>query len=197
MPMVCQLNQLSSEKFGFIPNLHSDNFDYLRDPKQFAQDFKNNPEGVKYRFKCSDGCRPVFVVKRVLYRAEGIIGRGSIVIEVECICTESGCKWHGESKIMKISFPSRSRPPEDTLIQEARSKAESSTGAHRALKHLPQIIDPITLTYDESTVQGRLKSHLKEKYEERVMRVVLLEKLHPLSELEDPRDFAQVFYDIL
>ncbi|KAJ3728969.1 hypothetical protein DFJ43DRAFT_1156532 [Lentinula guzmanii] len=161
---------VSSEKLGFIPNLHLDDFDYLRDPKQFAQDFKNNPEGlvgVKYRFKCSDGCRRLFVIKRVLYRAEGIIGRGSIVVEV--------------------FFPSRSRPPEDALIQDARSKAES-TGGHWALNHL---------TYDESTVQGRLKSHLKEKYEERAMRVVLLEKLHPLSELEDPRDFAQVLYDIL
>ncbi|KAJ3744745.1 protein kinase [Lentinula detonsa] len=199
MAMVCQLNQLSSEKLGFIPNLHLDDFDYLRDPKQFAQDFKDNPEGlvgVKYRFKCSDGCRRIFVIKRVLYRAEGIIGRGSIVVEVECICTESGCKWHEERKIMKISFPSRSRPPEDALIQEARLKAES-TGAHWALNHLPQIADSITLTYDESTVQGRLKSHLKEKYEERVIRVAILEKLHPLSELEDPRDFAQVFYDIL
>ncbi|KAJ3992333.1 protein kinase [Lentinula boryana] len=199
MAMVCQLNQLSSEKLGFIPNLHLDDFDYLRDPKQFAQDFKDNPEGlvgVKYRFKCSDGCRRIFVIKRVLYRAEGIIGRGSIVVEVECICTESGCKWHGERKIMKISFPSRRRPLEDALIQEARLKAES-TGAHWALNHLPQIVDSITLTYDESTVQGRLKSHLKEKYEERVTRVVILEKLHPLSELEDPRDFAQVFYDIL
>ncbi|KAJ3988175.1 hypothetical protein F5890DRAFT_1471737 [Lentinula detonsa] len=126
------------EKFGFIPNLHLDDFDYLRDPKQFVQDSKNNPEGlvgVKYRFKCSDGCRRLFVIKRVLYRAEGIIGRGSIA---------------------NASAPS--------LI---------------------------------STVQGRLKSHLKEKYEERVMRVASLGKPHPLSELEDPRDFAQVFYDIL
>ncbi|KAJ3741277.1 hypothetical protein DFH05DRAFT_1528138 [Lentinula detonsa] len=97
---------------------------------------------------------------------------------------------------MKISFPSRSRPPEDALIREARLKAES-TDAHWALNHLPQIVDSITLTYDESTVQGRLKSHLKEKYEERVMRVASLGKPHPLSELEDPRDFAQVFYDIL
>ncbi|KAJ3992688.1 protein kinase [Lentinula boryana] len=199
MAMVCQLNQLSSDNLGFIPNLHLDDFDYLRDPEQFAQDFKHNPEGlvgVQYRFKCSDGYTRIFVIKRVLYRAEGIIGRASVVLEVECVCTESGCQWHGERKVIKISFPSRSRPPEDALIREARSKAES-TGDLWALDHLPQIIDSITIAYDESTVQGRLKAHLKEKYEERVMRVTILEKLHPLTELEDPRDFAQVFYDIL
>ncbi|KAJ3988149.1 protein kinase [Lentinula detonsa] len=199
MAMVCQLNQLSSEKLGFIPNLHLDDFDYLRDPRQFAQDFKTNPEGLvgaTYRFKCSDGYTRLFVIRRVLYRAEGIIGRASVVVEVECVCTDSGCQWHGERKVIKISFPSRSRPPEDALIREARSKAQS-TGDLWALDHLPQIIDSITITYDESTVQGRLKAHLKEEYEERVMRVTILEKLHPLSELEDPRDFAQVFYDIL
>ncbi|KAJ3734749.1 protein kinase [Lentinula guzmanii] len=199
MAMVCQLNQLSSEKLGFIPNLHLDDFVYLRDPEQFAHDFKHDPEGLvgaTYRFKCSDGYTRLFVIKRVLYRAEGIIGRASVVVEVECVCNESGCQWHGERKVMKISFPSRRRPSEDALIREARSKAES-TGDPWALNHLPQIIDSITITYDESTVQDRLKTHLNEKYEERVMRVTILEKLHPLSELIDPRDFAQVFYDIL
>ncbi|KAJ3790478.1 hypothetical protein GGU10DRAFT_340216 [Lentinula aff. detonsa] len=55
---------------------------------QFAHDFKNNPEGLvgaTYCFNCSNGCIRTFVFKRVLYSAEGIIGRGSIVVEVECI----------------------------------------------------------------------------------------------------------------
>ncbi|KAJ3992811.1 protein kinase [Lentinula boryana] len=149
-----------------------DDFNYLRDPKQFAQDFK-----------------------KIRKRAEGIIGRGSIVVEVECICTESGCKQHGERKVMKISFSSRSRPPEDALVEEARSTAES-TGNHWALNHLAQIIDSITITYEESTLQGclNLKLHFKEKYEERVMRVTVQEKLHLLSELADPTDFAQILY---
>ncbi|KAJ3790493.1 protein kinase [Lentinula aff. detonsa] len=197
--MVCQLKQLSSDKLGQIPHPHLDDFDYLRDPQQFVQDFKNNPEGLvgaKYLFKCSDGYTRIFVIKRVLYRAEGIIDQASVVVEVECVCTESDCQWHRDRQVMKISFSSRGRSSEDALIREARFKAES-TGDLWALNHLPQIIDSITITYNESTVQGRLKTHPKEKYEERVMRVTILEKLHPLSELEDPRDFAQVFYDIL
>ncbi|KAJ3741295.1 protein kinase [Lentinula detonsa] len=197
MAMVCQLNQLSSDKLGLIPNPHLNDFN--RDPQQLVHDFKHNPEslvGAAYRFECSDGYTRIFVIKRVLYRAEGIIDQASVVVEVECVCTESDCQWHRDWQVIKISFPSRSRPPEDALIREARSKAES-TGDLWALNHLPQIIDSITITYDESTVQGRLKADLKEKYEERVMRVTILEKLHPLSELEDPRDFAQVFYDIL
>ncbi|KAJ3990882.1 kinase-like domain-containing protein, partial [Lentinula boryana] len=197
--MVCQLNQLPSDKLGLFPHPHLNDFDYPQDPQQFVHDFKHNPEGLvgaAYRFKCSDDYTRFFLIERVLYCAEGIIGQASVVVEVECVCTESDCQCHGERQVMKISFPSRSRPSEDALIREARSKAES-TGDLWALKHLPQMIDSITITYDESTVQGRLKTHPKEKYEERVMRVAILEKLHPLSELEDPRDFAQVFYDIL
>ncbi|KAJ4500778.1 protein kinase [Lentinula lateritia] len=200
MAMVCQLNKLSSEKLGFIPNLHLDEYDHLRDPEQFSQQFANDPQGLvgaSYSFKGSDGVVHIVVIEQVLYRAEGIIGRCSVVVEVTCICQDSGCKWNGERKIMKISFPSKSRPSEEGLIYDARSKAESS-GEHWALNHLPKVIDSITLPYHEKeTVQGRLKTHLKDKYEERVMRVTILEKLHPLSELEDPREFAQVFYDVL
>ncbi|KAJ3920160.1 protein kinase [Lentinula edodes] len=200
MAMVCQLNKLSSEKLGFIPNLHLDKFDDLRDPEQLSHQFANDPQGLvgaHYSFKGSDGLVHIVVIEQVLYRAEGIIGRCSVVVEVRCICRGSGCKWNGERKIMKISFPSKSRPSEEGLIYEARSKAESS-GEHWALNHLPKVIDSITLPYHEKeSVQGRLKTHLKDKYEERVMRVTILEKLHPLSELEDPREFAQVFYDVL
>ncbi|KAJ4466008.1 protein kinase [Lentinula aciculospora] len=200
MAMVCQLNKLSTEKLGYIPNLHLNDFDYLRDPKQLPSKLEDNPEsliGAAYSFRASDGKIRTVIIKKVLYRAEGIVGWHLIVVEVECICTESGCTWHGERRIMKISFPSRSRTSEEELIREARAKAETS-GEHWALNHLPELIDTITITYDKTTtVQGHLKAHLKEKYEERVMRITGMEKLHPLLELNDLRDFAQVFYDIV
>ncbi|KAJ3991296.1 hypothetical protein F5050DRAFT_1905929, partial [Lentinula boryana] len=205
-PVIELYGRFAAEKFARLIEIYTDRA-YSKsefnstssDPQQFVHDFKHNPEGLvgaAYRFKCSDDYTRFFLIERVLYCAEGIIGQAWVVVEVECVCTESDCQCDGERQVMKIRFPSRSRPSEDALIREARSKAES-TGDLWALNHLPQIIDSITITYDESTVQGRLKTHPKEKYEERVMRVTILEKLHPLSELEDPRDFAQVFYDIL
>ncbi|KAJ3813716.1 protein kinase [Lentinula aff. lateritia] len=204
MAMVCQLNKLSTENLGFIPNLDLDGFDHLRNPKQLKPPHKNGTDplvGSTYIFTGSDGRRRRVKITKVLYRAEGIIGRCSIVVEVECLCTEAGCDWHEEgqatTKVMKISFPSMTRPSEDGLIGEARSQAESS-GDLWALNHLPEVIDSITFPYHEqTTVQGRLKKHLKDDYEERVMRVTFLDKLQPLSELEDPRELAQVFYDVL
>ncbi|KAJ3889011.1 protein kinase [Lentinula edodes] len=204
MAMVCQLNKLSTENLGFIPNLDLDGFDHLRNPKQLKLPHKNGIDplvGSTYAFTGSDGRRRRVKITKVLYRAEGIIGRCSIVVEVECLCTEAGCDWHEEGQattnVMKISFPSMTRPSEDGLIGEARSTAESS-GDLWALNHLPEVIDSITFPYhEETTVQGRLKKHLKDDYEERVMRVTFLDKLQPLSDLEDPREFAQVFYDVL
>ncbi|KAJ3892936.1 protein kinase [Lentinula edodes] len=204
MAMVCQLNKLSTEKLGFIPNLDLNKFDHLRHPEQLTFRFEDDPSalvGATYTFTGSDGRRRRLKITKVLYRAEGIIGRCSIVVEVVCLCEEADCVWHEEgnqkTRVMKISFPSKTRPCEDGLIGEARSKAESS-GQRWALNHLPDVIDSITFPYHEhTTVQGRLKKHLKDDYEERVMRVTFLEKLHPLSELTDPREYAQVFYDIL
>ncbi|KAF8826606.1 hypothetical protein HHX47_DHR5000366 [Lentinula edodes] len=204
MAMVCQLNKLSTEKLGFIPNLDLNKFDHLRHPEQLTFHFEDDPSalvGATYTFTGSDGRRRRLKITKVLYRAEGIIGRCSIVVEVVCLCEEADCVWHEEgnqkTRVMKISFPSKTRPCEDGLIGEARSKAESS-GQRWALNHLPDVIDSITFPYHEhTTVQGRLKKHLKDDYEERVMRVTFLEKLHPLSELTDPREYAQVFYDIL
>ncbi|KAJ3807393.1 hypothetical protein F5876DRAFT_79747 [Lentinula aff. lateritia] len=204
MAMVCQLNKLSKEKPGFIPNLDLNEFDRLRNPEQLTFNFQDDPStlvGATYTFTGSDGRGRRVRIMQVLYRAEGIIGRCSIVVEVVCLCEEADCVWHEEgnqkTKVMKISFPSKTRPCEDGLIGEARSKAESS-GQRWALNHLPEVIDSITFPYHEhTTVQGRLKKHLKDDYEERVMRVTFSEKLHPLSELTDPREYAQVFYDIL
>ncbi|KAJ4001201.1 protein kinase [Lentinula boryana] len=200
MAMVCQLNKLDHEKLRFISHLDVVDFDHLRDPKQFAYDLDDDLQGLvgaRYSFIGSDGRSRTVVIEKVLYCAESVIGRCSIVVGVRCICSVSGCNWDGENKIMKVSFPTRSRTSEEVFIWEASAKAKSS-GNHWALNHLPNIIDSITVTYDETkTVQGRLKAHLKEKYEERVMRVTILEKLHSLSELEDVREFAQVFYDIL
>ncbi|KAJ3920785.1 protein kinase [Lentinula edodes] len=208
MAMVCQLHKLSTENLGFIPNLDLDGFDLLRNPEQLPYNFDKDPSklvGATYTFTGTDGSRRRVRITKILYRAEGIIGRCSIVVEVECLCKEADCTWHEKGKkktrtkrkVMKISFPSKTRPSEDGLIGEARSKAESS-GDSWALNHLPEVTDSITFPYHEdTTVQGRLKKHLKENYEERVMRVTFLEKLHPLSELKDPREIAQVFYDVL
>ncbi|KAJ3800289.1 protein kinase [Lentinula aff. detonsa] len=197
MAMVCQLNKLDHEKLGFIPHLDLADFDHLRDSKQFAYDLGDDLQGLagaRYSFTGSDGLNRTVIIENRHHRERSLSRRRHYWPLLGCCRSEMR---HVGNKIMKISFPSRTRTSEEVFIRKARAKAETS-GDHWTFNHLPNIIDSITITYDpEKLVQGRLKAHLKEKYEERVMRVTILEKLHPLSELRNLREFAQVFYDIL
>ncbi|GAW07701.1 protein kinase [Lentinula edodes] len=201
LAMICQLKKLPTEKLVFVPTLVLNGFDYLRDPEQFLQEFADDPQDLidaVYSFKEIDGRTRQVIVKSILYHAKDFVGLHSLIVDVECLCTKTGCKWHGnEKKVMKISFMGTARQSEQGLIGEARSKAES-TGELWALNHLPNAIHSLSLLPNRRKASHRrLKKTLKEKYEEQAMHVTVLEQLHPLSELEDPRDFAQVFYDVL
>ncbi|KAJ3768515.1 protein kinase [Lentinula raphanica] len=204
MAMVCQPYKLDHEELGFIPHLHLDTFDHLRNSEQLVRDLKDDPEGLfgaAYTFTDPLQSRITVTIARVLSCADGTSGRSSVVAEVACVCSAngcltSGCEWHGESKIMKISFESSTQEPEPDLISKAREMARS-TGNDWALKHLPNIVHSVRIKYPENYEHGRLKAHLKNNNEERVMRVTFYEKLQPLSELEDLTELAQVLYDIL
>ncbi|KAJ3883193.1 protein kinase [Lentinula edodes] len=200
--MVCQLKKLpcTTKNVGFIPTLCIDGIDHLQDPELFSNTFALDTQDLIdaiYSFVGNDGCSRRVVIQSILHHAEDAVGLYAVVAEVECLCMEADCTWNGEGKIVKISFMGTARQSEQGLIGEARSKAES-TGELWALNHLPEVIHSVTLLPNKNTsFHRRLKTLLKNKYEERVMHVTVFEKLHPLSELEDPRDFAQVFYDIL
>ncbi|KAJ3723277.1 hypothetical protein C8R42DRAFT_32098 [Lentinula raphanica] len=202
--MISQLIMLDYQKPGFIPHLHRDSFDHSRDSEQLARDLKNDPEGLvgaTYTFAISDKRRKTIAIERVLSCAEGTSGRSSVVAQMACVCSAngcltSGCEWHGESKIMKISSKSSTREPEPDLIFKAKEMA-TSTGNNWALKHLPNILESITIKYPENSVQGRMKSYSKNSNGERAMHTTFYKKLQPLSELEDLTELAQVLYDIL
>jgi hypothetical protein len=210
MAMVLQLHRLTPEKFGVIQGL---DFDY-RDSTKIN---KTKPTselreallsadhdalvGATYTVTCPTNGLKRVEITRVIFRSEGIVGRSSIVVEVKCVCdrcSEDGdCSWKQKELVMKVSFPSKTRVPENHIITTAREHAEKH-GHLWALNHLPFVEDCITFPYHETdTIQGRLKAHFQDKYEERVMRVTFLEKLYPLKELYDPRDIAQVFFDVL
>ncbi|KAJ3892939.1 protein kinase [Lentinula edodes] len=200
--MVCQLKKLprTTKNAEFIPTLYIDGIDHLQDPELFSHTFALDTQDLIdaiYTFVGTDGCSRRVVIQSILHHAEDAVGLCAVVAEVECLCMEADCTWNGERKIVKISFMNTDRQSEQGLIEEARSKAQS-TGELWALNHLPNAIHSLSLLPNKKKAfHRRLKTYLKDKYEERVMHVTVFEKLHPLSELEDPRDFAQVFYDIL
>ncbi|KAJ3992334.1 protein kinase [Lentinula boryana] len=190
---------------------HSDpTFDHPRDPGQLVDDLDDDPQGFAYSFEGSDGLLRTIVVEQLLHRAEGRNGWNSAVLEVKCVCSLSGCDWHEENKILKVYHLNMDDPVEEQFIWDARENAESS-GEHWALDHLPNIIDAITCTItlppedeeeeeeeeEEDMDQDDSESRMDEDCEKHVLQLTILEKLHPLSEVQDLKELSQVFYDIL
>ncbi|KAJ3723130.1 hypothetical protein C8R42DRAFT_27356 [Lentinula raphanica] len=184
--MVSQLNKIAPE----YPESDSETDDFL-DVKRLAcacmdeEDELGDLVGTTYSFR-SSGRMQAFVIRKFVHRSHGnLMNGGSAVFEAKCVCNESDCKWHGERKILKVTFSSHPRPSEENgIIDEARLKAES-TGDSWALNHLPDIVETITLYY-RCRKRGLC-----------VMHITVLEELRPLLKLENQRDVAQVFYDIL
>jgi len=206
--MICQLQQLDQTQLGIIPGLEAP---FLRDhaklslPSKFWATYPPSADILVdsiYTFNYRNGKRTV-IIKRILFTTDGLNGRGTWVVEIECFCGDGRCTWtgeddwHGKKLIMKLSFPSVTREAEDKIILDARKLAESSDKWKWVLNHLPLVVHSFDTEIDEDSIPGRLKNHLQGDYEERVIRVTIQEQLHPITEVEDPAELAQVFYDIV
>ncbi|KAF5349071.1 hypothetical protein D9757_012190 [Collybiopsis confluens] len=161
-----------------------------------------------------EGVERVLCITRVIFRSDGLIGRGTSVFDVDCIKEENVLEngqrttitpdqsWKGQSLVLKLSFPPSGRTSEGDLIRAA-SKHAQDNDSDWALKHLPLVVacvdspDRKGTDPKQTTLQGRLKSQFEDAYEMRSLRATVLEKLEPLSSLKSARESAQVFYDIL
>ncbi|KAF5358710.1 hypothetical protein D9757_013025 [Collybiopsis confluens] len=161
-----------------------------------------------------EGVERVLCITRVIFRSDGLIGRGTSVLDVDCIQEEnvsengerttitSEKSWKGRPLVLKLSFPPSERSSEGDLICAARKHAKDND-SDWALKHLPLVVacvdnpDGEVNDPNQKTFLTRLKSHVGDAYESCSLRATVLEKLEPLSSLKSAREFAQVFYDIL
>ncbi|KAJ3900557.1 hypothetical protein F5879DRAFT_907206 [Lentinula edodes] len=203
--MIQQLRGLSPEALGMVPGF---NTSFMKDPTTLqypgpAND-KRYPSSGIFEFKEGSsftfpygkkGTRTV-KVGRVLFRSNGVLGRGPIVMQVTCVCKGSSrCDWCGKKLVLKLSFPSKTRASEKAFMDKCKEKA---TGEHAwVLNHLPEIYYSFDIEFSAESPQAQLKETFGEEYEMRVVRGIILEELHPLSTLETERECAQVFYDIV
>ncbi|KAJ3820986.1 protein kinase [Lentinula raphanica] len=135
----------------------------------------------------------------VLFRSDGIIGRGrgTIVVRVKCACVHcSGqCDWAGRNLILKISFLQENRASEKTFMDFCRDKA---VGEHAwVLNHLPRIYCSFEMPFDVCTARHKLETRFQDKCEMRILRGSIQEELQPLSELRTGKEFAQVYFDVV
>lgn len=164
-------------------------------------------EGCLYTFeyKAPNGRMVKRTVKwgKVLFRPHGILGRGTIVVEVTCVCSSDYCHGHCDWKdlrlVMKLSFASRTRRSEVDFIDHCISLAKSDPKHAWVLKHLPEVHASFVLPFGPGTVQHRLKEYFSDStvYEERELRGSIKSKLDNLMTLQTVREFGQAIYDVL
>ncbi|KAF5374409.1 hypothetical protein D9757_011822 [Collybiopsis confluens] len=137
----------------------------------------------------TDGFERVLRVTDDIFRSNGLIGRGTCVMAVECDTEKSvdnaqrvitpEQSWKGKPLVLKLSFPPSTRTRESTLIDTARKYADEH-GAHWALKHLPVVLASAgNLDWGdhgsgENTLQNKLKKLFGDAYEMRTFRATVL-----------------------
>ncbi|KAJ3901621.1 hypothetical protein F5879DRAFT_1003770 [Lentinula edodes] len=211
--MIKQLHALPPVGLGLIPGLEAP---FMKDPAslKYGQklpefekakgppsnaifEIKEIEEGSTFTFPYKDGTRTV-QLQRILFRSHGIIGRGTIVVRVVCACTHcvpNQCDWSGKKLVLKLSFPSESRVPEQAFMDRCKEEAK---GDHAwVLNHLPDIYCSFDIPCGERSPQANFKKKFEDKYEMRFLRGSIQEELQPLSSLKTALECAQVFYDIV
>ncbi|KAJ4481247.1 hypothetical protein J3R30DRAFT_3700896 [Lentinula aciculospora] len=211
--MIKHMRALSPEGLGIVPALDATDFltkpaslKYGQDIPQYSaadgppsNEIFERPIGSKSLFEIpyKDGNTRTVILKRVLFRSNGIIGRGTTVVRVECACLHCGtqCDWKGKKLILKLSFPGKNRVPEHTLMERCRELAHGEHGW--VLDHLPHIYWSFDVPFHDRTPQANLKKKLEGDYEMRIMRGSIQEELYPISTLKTAKGCAQVFYDVV
>jgi hypothetical protein len=136
------------------------------------------------------------VLGSTIYHQHGIIGRGTCLVQAKCVSeNEARCdddSWAG-SLVVKLSWPAKSRISENDLIAKARYVANQEQ--HRwVLKHLPKVLHAEDRHI--TSLSRALIDRMGDLYEERVLRIIVQDKLYPITERTTAVDLAQSFREI-
>ncbi|KAJ7194098.1 hypothetical protein GGX14DRAFT_378269, partial [Mycena pura] len=129
-------------------------------------------------------------VGETIFQSHGIIGRGTCV-------SHATMEVEGKKKdvIVKWSWPAKTRTPEADLVKIAAELA-SASGDSWVLDHLPKILHAEEREFDADSPQQRLSEHFGEDYELRVLRIVVQERLYPITELTTAPELSKAFHGI-
>jgi hypothetical protein len=147
-----------------------------------------------YILKLNDGW--VLTLRDIIFRAHGIIGRGTVVIRATVTeCPPSRKDLRGKIVVVKWGWIPTTRANEAEVVKSARDRAQQ--GNEHILRHLPEIFHEQSFEELTPACQRDLLRHLPSGvYEERVFRLIVLAELRPITELNDPNKLAKVFKQI-
>lgn len=140
----------------------------------------------------------VLELGKTVYHQHGLIGRGTWVLRAKLKkgseSTDGNDAWN-QGLIVKFSWSPKSRKSEDIIINEAHSHAKNC-GDLWVLDHLPNVMhaQDIDRTTEEP-IKGLIEL-LGDSYEPRVLRLLVLEELAPITELATASVLADAFRGI-
>jgi hypothetical protein len=139
----------------------------------------------------SDGWK--LSLEDVIFRAHGVIGRGTVVVRAKV--THSPLpELIGKTVVVKWSWVPETRTPEADIVNNARQIATNNRPD--MLHHLPKIYHHQEFSYLIPECQKNLANNLPDLYEKRVLRLIVLQELSPITALTDPEELAQAYKQI-
>jgi serine/threonine protein kinase len=129
----------------------------------------------------------------VIFRAHGIIGRGTVVVGAKTVASPLP-NLVGKSVVVKWSWVATTRKEEGYIVKKAVEYADANRPSMR--HHLPNIYHYQELPEQTPQCQKFLLANFEDAYEERVLRIVVQEELHPITDLTDATELAEAFKQI-
>ncbi|KAK0193444.1 hypothetical protein F5146DRAFT_1118981 [Armillaria mellea] len=136
-------------------------------------------EGRKLTLKKEDGT-PV----------PGIIGRDTCFVEATA---EDRKEWKDMETVVKISWQAQSRPSEKDFMNDVKNAVDKDVASHQLGRRPPSQYSPVPRLRDGR----RFPTGEARGYEKRVCRIMVQEKLCPITSLREPRHYAQGIFEVL
>ncbi|KZV59384.1 hypothetical protein PENSPDRAFT_695192 [Peniophora sp. CONT] len=122
-----------------------------------------------------------------LYSPFSLKGRGTRIVPVDSL---SGVAGAAGEYVAKINWVDKARDPEHVLVNGLRERLNDNS---HVTDHLPMIVASKTYPLDTGTIRAALGIEVEAS---RVLRIIVSEKLRPITELQGA-EFLQAFLDIV
>ena len=112
-------------------------------------------------------------------------------------------KWKNLDLVVKISWPSSGRAPEDKLVDQAITRAKGAVVDRWAINHLPRVLFAQDVAFESDSTNEKVARlfdnaefvNREYTYERRTLRIIIQERLYPLKTLTSVKDVGQVLLD--
>jgi hypothetical protein len=154
-------------------------------------------EGKSLKLGRKDGKKFTVTYGKVISHEPSLVGRSTAVLHA----TSPDLK--GTELVVKISWPGSSRASESEFLEKAIEEAEG-TADKWALNHIPKLLFHQDVAFDADSTHGLVASLFEDrkltnggyKYERRILRIIVEDRLYPLKSLTDVKEIAQVLLDV-